>query len=180
MKKFFKHLFTVIKHKAVVFKHCCKCGIFWQGIWHDMSKFSPTEFFESVKFYTDGTKSPLSTAREKQGYTTGWIHHKNRNKHHVEYWYDEQNKIQVAMPFKYVVESVCDKIAATKIYKKKNYTAQSVLDYWNKENEKQAMNTLIRNFFTSVFTDLVNYGEKQVLNKKYLKQKYNEIVFNKN
>lgn len=179
MKKFFKHLGTVIKHKAVVFKHCCKCGIFWQGLWHDMSKFSPTEFFESVKFYTDGTKSPLSTAREQQGYTAGWIHHKNRNKHHVEYWYDEQNSTQVAMPFKYAVEAVCDKIAATKIYKKKNYTPQAVLDYFLKESLKVSMNPQMHNFFETIFTDLVNIGEKHILNKKYLQHKYNKIVLKK-
>ena len=51
MNKFFGHLKTVLTHKWWVFKYACKLGIPWQGFMHDMSKFSPTEFFESVKYY---------------------------------------------------------------------------------------------------------------------------------
>ena len=178
MCRFFKHLGTVIKHKAVVFKLCCKCGIFWQGLWHDMSKFSITEFNESVKYFTDGKSSPLNNSRKQNGYSLAWLHHKGRNKHHVEFWYDEINDTQAIMPYKYAVESLCDKIASTKTYRKKDYTAQDVLDYWNKEKQVQQMNSKIKEFFNTVLTDLVNLGEKHVLNKKYLKQQYSNIVTN--
>ena len=176
MCKFFKHLGTVLKHKAVVFKHCCKCGIGWQGFWHDMSKFSFTEFSESVKYYTNGTRSPLSICREKNGYSLAWIHHKGRNKHHLEYWYDEHNKQDMIVPYKYCVEGLCDRIAANKIYNKKNYTAQAVLDYWNKEKLLLHVNPKIEMWFDKVLLDLVNLGEKLVLNKTYLRDQYNKIV----
>lgn len=47
------HTKTVLKHKWVVFKLCCKAGIPWRGLVHDLSKFSPTEFWESAKYYAE-------------------------------------------------------------------------------------------------------------------------------
>ena len=176
MCKLVKHLGVVNKHRFMVFKLCCKCGLFWQGLWHDMSKYSLSELKESVKYFTDGKKSPLGTAREQQGYSLAWLRHKGRNKHHIEYWYDEHNKENMVIPYKYVVESLCDKIAATKCYRKAEYKAQDVLDYWNKEKQRFHLNPKIEKFFDDVLLDLVNLGEKTVLNKKYLKAKYKEIV----
>lgn len=59
----FKHLNTVCTHKWVVFKLCCKAGIPFRGLVHDLSKFSPTEFWESVKYY-QGTSSPIVAAKK--------------------------------------------------------------------------------------------------------------------
>lgn len=175
MRRFFKHLGLVTRHKWGVFKNCCKCGQFWRGLWHDMSKFSPTEFWESVKYF-DGKKSPLTVHREKYGYSLAWLHHKNRNKHHIEYWYDEENKVQMNMPYKYAVECVCDKIAATKCYKGKDYTPEMVLDHWVRKGSLAQTNDNMKAFFTNVFTDLIELGEKHVLNKRYLKSTYNSVV----
>lgn len=173
--KFFGHLGMVVKHRFEVFKLCCKCGLFWRGLVHDFSKFSPQEFFESVKYYT-GTHSPISECRKQKGYSNAWIHHKNNNKHHAEYWYDPYLKEQVNIPYKYAVESVCDRIAATKCYHKKTYKSEMVLDYFNKHDGSTYVNERMSNFFKKVFTDLVDKGEKGVLNKRYLKKTYNEIV----
>lgn len=175
MKNFFKHLHLVNKHRFMVFKHCLKCGILWRGIVHDLSKYSITEFWESVKYYT-GTYSPIENCRRQNGHSRAWIHHKNKNKHHIEYWYDRENKVQINMPYKYAVESICDKISATKCYRKKEYNPQMVLDHWLNIGSKPEMNENTKQFFTIVFTDLVKYGEKHVLRKKYLKQKYIEVV----
>ena len=80
---------------------------------HDLSKFSPTEFFESVRYY-NGKRSPLHLCREDKGYSKAWMHHKGRNKHHFEYWEDmsKNERFGVLLPYKYIVEAVCDKIAA--------------------------------------------------------------------
>ena len=173
--KFFKHLHLVTKHRFQVFKLCCKCGFFWRGLVHDLSKFSKTEFGESVKYYT-GTNSPIENCRAEKGYSLAWIHHKNKNKHHLEYWYDKENALQMNMPFKYAVECVCDKVAATKCYNGKNYQPQQVLKHWQEQGSLAQTNDTMRAFFTKVFTDLIDLGEKAVLNKKYLKQTYQEIV----
>lgn len=180
MKRFFKHLHKVNMHRFKVFILCCKCGLFFRGLTHDLSKYSPTEFFESVKYFKKGKESPLDNSRKCLGYSPGWLHHKGRNKHHIEYWYDERNEIQPVMPYKYAVESVCDRISATKSYKGKQYQPQHVLDYWNSRNHDMAMNEKTRNFFNVVLNDLVKYGEKHILNKKYMKATYQKCVSDNN
>lgn len=59
----FKHFRTIIIHKFYVFIFACKAGILYRGLVHDMSKFSSTEFFESVKYY-QGNKSPITAAKK--------------------------------------------------------------------------------------------------------------------
>ena len=145
---------TINKHKILVMKLCFKCGLYYQGITHDLSKYSFVEFFEGVKYYK-GTYSPISECRRKNGLSMAWLHHKGRNKHHSEYWMDNGRKL--VMPYKYAVESICDKIAAGK-----NYNP-------NRVNSKTA------EFFEYVFTDLSIYGEDKILNKEYLKDTYNKI-----
>ena len=79
-----KHLRTICHHRHCVFRHCVRAGIPWRGLVHDLSKFSPTEFFEGTRFYTDGSHSPNEDARRKYGYSSAWLHHKGRNRHHFE------------------------------------------------------------------------------------------------
>ena len=171
---FFKHLFLVLRHKHKVFIHCVKCGIIWRGIVHDLSKFSPTEFFESVKYY-QGNRSPIGVCRRETGRSLAWLHHKGRNKHHIEYWLDPDCEVTPLMPYKYAVECVCDKLAATKIYNGKNYTTDKPLWHWNKYGNKVNGNPKTMRFIEKVFTDIKEHGEKYVLNKKYMKKTYREI-----
>ena len=58
-----KHLKTVLIHKWYVFKECVSCGIIWQGIIHDLSKFSFTEFISSAKYF-QGNRSPINAEKE--------------------------------------------------------------------------------------------------------------------
>ena len=108
IEKFFKHLHTVNKHRFYVFKLSIKAGIPIRGLLHDLSKYSPTEFFEGVKYY-NGKRSPITICRQENGYSEAWLHHKGRNKHHFEYWIDLQaeNKTPV-IPYKYAAEMICD------------------------------------------------------------------------
>lgn len=80
------------------------------------------------------------------------------------------------MPYKYAVECVCDKITATKCYNGKNYVPEMVLGHWLRVGSLTPMNDKMKEFFTTVFDDLIHLGEKQVLNKKYLKKTYAKIV----
>lgn len=43
-QKMMGHLKTILHHKRLVREGCFKAGIYWQGITHDLSKFSPTNF----------------------------------------------------------------------------------------------------------------------------------------
>lgn len=132
----FKHLATITKHHNLVMVHCFKCGLYWQGLTHDFSKLSPIEFWSGAKYY-QGTRSPNNAQREAIGYTAAWLHHKGRNKHHLEYWIDYSATNGKAlegmrMPEKYVAEMFCDRVAACKTYQGEKYTQASPWVYYEK------------------------------------------------
>ena len=52
-----KHFKTITKHRHAVIRHCAKCGILWQGLRHDLSKYLPSEFLVGAHYYL-GEKSP--------------------------------------------------------------------------------------------------------------------------
>lgn len=132
MKKLWGHLSTITKHKISVTILCFRCGLYRQGILHDLSKYSPIEFFSGVRYY-QGFRSPIDKEKEVKGYSLGWLHHKGRNKHHWEYWLDngKGTMTPVQMPVTYVIEMVCDRIAASKTYMKDNYHDDSALQYFH-------------------------------------------------
>lgn len=173
-KNFFGHLAVIFKHKWRVFINCTRCGIPFRGIVHDMSKFSPTEFFESVKYF-QGNRSPIGACRRATGVSYAWLHHKGRNKHHIEYWLDPECSTQPLMPYKYAVECVCDKLAATRVYAGKGYSRDLPLLHWNKYGCKVGGNKKTMRFVEEVFIDVEKHGEKYVLNKKYMKSKFYEV-----
>ena len=72
--------------------------------------------------------------RSELGFSTVWLHHKGRYKHHFEYWEDisGNKRIGVFMPYKYLVEALCDKIAAGMAYRGKEWTQVEPLEYWKK------------------------------------------------
>lgn len=131
MNKFRGHLTTINRHKFKVTALCFKCGIYKQGILHDLSKYSPVEFLAGVKYF-QGNRSPIDKEKEVHGYSLGWLHHKGKNKHHWEYWLDngKDGITAVEMPVEYVVEMFCDRVAASMIYQKENYKDDSALNYY--------------------------------------------------
>ena len=134
--KALKHLQTINHHKLLVMKHCFKVGLYKQGLLHDLSKYSPTEFLVGCKYY-QGTRSPNNAEREATGYSTAWLHHKGRNKHHYEYWIDYsivpgEGIVGQKMPVKYVYEMFMDRIAASKTYLGDKYTDKEPLQYYEK------------------------------------------------
>lgn len=174
ISNFFKHFALVMRHKWRVFVNCAKCGIVWRGLVHDLSKLSPTEFFESVKYY-QGNRSPIGVCRRENGYSLAWLHHKGRNKHHIEYWTDEECTVQPLMPYKYAVECVCDKLAATRVYAGRGYSTELPLLHWKKYGNKVGGNPKTMAFVERVFIDVRDNGEDFVLSKKYMRKTYDEI-----
>ncbi len=135
MGKAFQHFKTITRHRHEVIRNCRRAGILWQGLRHDLSKYSPTEFLQGAKYW-QGTRSPNDREREVKGYSDAWMHHKGRNRHHFEYWsdYSPVDKIvrPVEMPLRYVAEMFCDRVAASKIYMGDNYTDKSPLEYFER------------------------------------------------
>ena len=131
------HFKTITEHKILVMKNCFRVGLYRQGLLHDLSKYSREEFWTGVRYY-QGTRSPNAAEREARGFSKAWLHHKGRNKHHFEYWIDfslnkEEGLVGHKMPLKYVVEMVMDRIAACRVYKGKDYTNRSALEYYERE-----------------------------------------------
>ena len=139
-----KHFRTITKHRHTVIRHCFKAGIGWQGLFHDLSKYTPTEFIPGVKYY-QGTRSPNERERELFGYSAAWMHHKGRNRHHFEYWNDlnTQTKMYepVRMPIRFVKEMFCDRVAASKIYQGRAYTDSHPLTYFLRGNARAKMHS---------------------------------------
>lgn len=140
--KAWKHFCTINHHKMLVMKGCFQVGLYKQGLLHDLSKYSPTEFLVGCKYF-QGNMSPNNAERLEKGYSSAWLHHKGRNKHHLEYWIDYgtpekgstgQKDVPglagMKMPVKYVVEMYIDRVAASKNYQKEKYRRDSALKYY--------------------------------------------------
>ncbi len=177
-QKFLGHWKTVRLHRKWARYYCRIAGIRWRGLKHDLSKYSPTEFFESVKYF-DGHRSPIIHCKADKGYSKAWLHHKGRNKHHLEYWEDvfKGEKIAAFIPYKYIVESICDKLAATKAYNGKNFNETMPLEYWERVDKKNPtkVHPGIVEFIDTVLAKIAEDGINAGLKPKYLKQTYNTI-----
>lgn len=158
------HLKVVLHHKWEVMKGCFRVGLYWQGIVHDLSKFSPTEFGAGIRYF-QGTRSPNARERELFGYSTAWMHHKGRNKHHFEYWTDASSDKKHClagkkMPPRYLAEMVMDRIAASKTYKGDAYTNRTALEYLLQGSDHETMHPETYEELKKILTVLANHGEK--------------------
>ena len=166
--KYFKHLKTIIKHKIEVGKICFKFGIGWQGITHDLSKFSLAEFIPSARYF-QGNSSPINAEKKEKGYSAAWLHHKAKNKHHQWYWMDwddGQNPTPCRIPAKYVYEMIADWIGAGKVYGKnagREWSQSEPYEYYKKYNRESISGFPIWEFATqamidTILVDLKKYG----------------------
>ena len=165
LKNGINHFKTITKHRHQVIKHCFMAGIGFQGLFHDLSKYSPVEFVGGVKYYF-GTRSPNEGEREKYGYSRAWLHHKGRNRHHFEYWTDynpvARKVMPVKMPINYVKEMFCDRVAASKIYQGDNYTNNHPIEYFMRGKGNRSIHDETSDLVEKWLTILAEKGEKEV------------------
>ena len=166
-----RHFVTITRHRWIVRQGCFRVGLYWQGLTHDISKYSPTEFRIGAKYF-QGDKSPNGAERSDKGFSEAWMHHKGRNKHHYEYWTDmspaTRNYDAVPMPRRYLVEMVMDRRAACMVYQGKNYTDGSALEYFMKSRERELMHPKTRQQLEYILTMLRDRGEAETF--RYLKE----------
>ena len=159
-----KHFCTITKHRMLVASGCFQIGLYWQGLTHDLSKYSPTEFRNGIKYY-QGTRSPNNAEREDKGYSEAWMHHKGRNRHHFEYWTDispvSRQYEPMPIPRKYLAEMIMDRRAACMTYQGKAYTDGSALAYLEKSQERTRMHPQTLKELTFLLTMLRDEGEKK-------------------
>ena len=156
---------TITEHKCLVMRNCFRVGLYRQGLLHDLSKYTPAEFFTGVRYY-QGDRSPNAVERELFGYSAAWLHHKGRNKHHFEYWMDfskaSQGMVGCRMPLNYVIEMVMDRIAACRVYRGKDYTDGAAWEYYMRERPflEGAMNPKTKRLLERILIILRDKGEK--------------------
>ena len=170
-KKAWGHLKTITHHRFLVMVGCFRVGLIRQGLTHDLSKYSPTEFWEGARYY-QGTRSPNAAEREDKGYSEAWMHHKGRNRHHYEYWTDMNRQTKcyesVPMPRRYLAEMVMDRIAACKTYEGKAYTQASALNYFLKSRERELMHPKTREELEVLLRMLSDRGEGETF--RYIRE----------
>ncbi len=181
------HLRTINHHKFLVMKHCFRVGLYRQGLLHDLSKYSPSEFLIGARYF-QGNRSPNDAERLEKGFSSAWLHHKGRNKHHLEYWIDyslqtiEENPfplIGMEMPVKYVVEMFCDRIAASKTYRKELYQDSDPFDYYAKSKSKYLLHPNSRDLLEKLLVMLKDRGEDDTfhfIRTKVLKKSKFKII----
>ena len=164
--KVWKHFKTVTYHRYLVMKGCFKVGLYKQGLLHDLSKYSPSEFLVGAKYY-QGNRSPNNAEREAIGYSSAWLHHKGRNRHHSEYWIDYSTKeiaggmAPAPMPVKYVAEMLMDRIAACKVYNGAQYTDAAPLAYYSKGRENAFIHPQTKELLERLLNMLAEKGENE-------------------
>lgn len=159
-----KHFVTITRHRHIVIAHCFKAGIFWQGLRHDLSKYTPTEFIPGARYYAYD-HSPNEDERKELGFSRAWLHHQGRNKHHFEYWVDYNPKVgrkePVRMPTKYVIEMFCDRVAASKVYYGKEYDESKPYAYFDRGRGRRWMHEETSAQLEELLVLLKEKGEKE-------------------
>lgn len=154
------------------------CGYRRRGILHDLSKFSPTEFIESVKYY-QGNRSPIEACKEDKGYSLAWFHHRGINKHHSQYWCDISfgEVIPAKMPMKYLIEFICDGVGAGKAYLKDDWTQKSPLEYWERKDKKSFYHDETREEIRIFYEAIAILGWEEVAKVIKSQKKNQEFIF---
>lgn len=164
MTRIFKHLIRIIKHKYWVARYCFQLGLYWQGIVHDWSKFSYTEFSRSIKYWDD-TISPLANEKNIHGYSETFLHHRGRNPHHYEYWVHslDEGGVPAKMPRKYALELVCDYLAAGKSFTIKQLCDMNELSFLEVNAAQITKEGISGNSLSKILSPLVNYSHTPIV-----------------
>lgn len=161
--KAWQHFKTITHHRWLVRGGCFRVGLYWQGLTHDLSKYSPAEFRVGARYY-QGNRSPNGVERAEKGFSTAWIHHKGRNRHHYEYWTDLNLETcryeSVPMPRRYLVEMVMDRRAACMTYQGAAYTDASAWEYFAASRERKLMHPQLERELGFLLEMLRDQGEQ--------------------
>lgn len=166
MNKAWNHFKTITYHRLLVMQGCFQVGLYMQGLLHDLSKYSPAEFMVGAKYW-QGDRSPNNAEREDIGYSSAWLHHKGRNKHHYEYWMDysthdiKGGMSPAPMPTRYVIEMFMDRVAACKVYHKDAYTDKDPLVYYQSSKTPPPLHTKTKKQLEFLLYMLAEQGQEK-------------------
>ena len=163
--KWLSHLKTINYHRRLVRRYCFRLGLYRQGLTHDLSKYAPVEFLVGARYF-HGAQSPNNLERKEKGYSGAWLHHKGRNRHHLEYWIDyaygeSSGMAGMEMPVKYVVEMFCDRLAASRTYRRDAYTDNDPYDYYMRARDAHMLHPNTRALLEKMLVSLKEKGEEE-------------------
>ena len=164
--KALKHFGTITKHKILVMKECLRV---WDSAGRDCSMTCPSTAGQNSGWGADiirATGAPNNAEREDKGFSSAWLHHKGRNKHHYEYWIDygldgSPELTGMKMPVRYVVEMFLDRIAASKVYKGDLYKDSNPLEYYLNGKAGDLMHPESRELLEKLLRMLAEQGEEK-------------------
>lgn len=150
MKRYLNYLKYLLRHKWYVLVECWKKGLLYRGVFHDMSKFYPSELIPYAKFFYNSDGSPRQI-RDKTGYykptDTGdkafdfaWLLHQKRNRHHWQFWIlpeDNGGTKILEIPIRDIMEMVCDWRGAGKA--QGNFNDDATINWYEKNKEKMTI-----------------------------------------
>ena len=159
------HLKTINHHRKLVRQGCFRLGLYRQGLAHDLSKYTWPEMRIGIRYYLEG-QSPHNGERKVRGYSTAWLHHKGRNKHHAEYWIDyttgpDKHVAGMKMPVKYLIEMFVDRISASKNYRADDYKYTYPLEYYEKRKSYMIVHDDTRRQLEFLLHMLAEKGEDE-------------------
>lgn len=97
----------VLKHKWFVWQASRKLGIPWLGLLHDLSKFSPDEWFPYVESFYGGYATKADRpVHVRRAFDRAYLTHVRRNKHHPYAWVAYINPTVVPDPLGESIEAV--------------------------------------------------------------------------
>lgn len=175
MRKILSHLRTVARHRFWVRHYCFLAGLYWQGLTHDLSKYSSTEFWESVRYY-QGARSPIDACKEANGFSMAWLHHRGRNRHHWEYWVDnfQSGMTPIKMPYRYAAEMFCDFLGAGRAYMGKSFDIGKEVSWWQRKRETVIMHPITKRFIDNAFGCALHKGIEWTL--RFLRLIYSDTL----
>lgn len=148
---YWKYFAYVIRHKWFVFVAGLRVNVsFVQLLMHDLSKFSPAEFFAYAEYF-NGEKND----RTEQAFKVAWNNHQKYNKHHWQHWVlindsDEPKITPLVMPVKYADEMVADWMGAGRAITGK----WEVHEWYAKSKEKIILHPATRDYVEFVLQTL--------------------------
>lgn len=117
MSRDIEYLKYIVRHKAHVFVECCRLGIPWRGLVHDLSKFHPAEWFPYRDYFYPGTVHDdcvvsFSRRVREVAFDAAWLRHIHCNPHHWQHWLlvedDTGRGRALPMPDKCIREMLAD------------------------------------------------------------------------
>lgn len=139
MLKHLLYLRYVLLHKWYVFVECCRVGLYWRGLLHDLSKFTFREWIPYVNhFYGSNVEGGRDHA-----FDAAWAAHIRRNPHHWQNHIlheDDGDTVFLAMSEEYIKEMVADWRGAGRA----QGFGDNTVEWWKRNKDIIKLHTMTR------------------------------------